>query len=386
MQVEYQSLKRGIKTSRARITGLLILFCLFFLIASCESKKDTYKVKTINGVRVVENYYPRWGNDPKVELQFVRKIGGLDARDENYIFHRPFDLMQDQYGNKYVLSVDDYWVRKFDSDLKYLKRFGKKGQGPGEILNSFGLAIDKNSNLYVMDNGNRKVQKFSPEGTPSGSFKFPNRSQHISCLSNGNMILTARTFYANETLIDKENPTMLHIVNLRGEILKEFVQCEKYKEIDLMYEANRVNFDIDGDDNIYVLFEHQNRIEKYSPNGDPILFAKRPLNYEIEHEVVNDRGYPVPKLTFVSVDIGVYSKGRLWVTTFDVQPESQGSRGAILKDHRRLKFEIYDKEGILLGEIPTPIEFYKKRIYENILYLIDPYFEACIYEYRIVEK
>jgi hypothetical protein len=77
-------MKRGTKTYRERIAELLILFCLFFLIASCKSKKDTYKVKIVNGVRVVENYQPTWGNDPKIELKFGRKIGGLDTRDENY--------------------------------------------------------------------------------------------------------------------------------------------------------------------------------------------------------------------------------------------------------------------------------------------------------------
>jgi hypothetical protein len=379
-------MKRGARTYPKGIHEVLILFCILLFTASCNSKEKTHKIDIINGVKVVENYQPKWGNELKIELEFVRKVGGLDTKDENYIFHRPFDLVQDQDGYKYVLVVDDYCIRKYDSDWKYLKRFGRKGQGPSEILRSFGLAIDKNSNLYVIDNGNRKVQKISPDGTHLGSYKFPYRSQDISCLDNGNLVLTARTFYSNETLIDKENPTMLALVNPKGEIFKEFVQCKIYKEIDLMYDANRVNFDIDENNNIYVVFEHQNRIEKYSSNGDLVFSSQRSLNYEIEHEIVHDRGYPVPKLTFVSVDIGIDYKGRSWVTTFDVQPENQGSRGATLKNHRLLKFEIYDNEGILISEMPIPIEFYKKRIYGNTLYLIDPYFEACVYEYKIIEK
>lgn len=380
-------MKRGAKIYRKWFQGLLILFCLLLLTASCNFKKEAHKIKIVNEVKVIDNFQPEWGDEPKIELEFVRKLGGLDTKDENYIFHRPFDLVQDKDGNKYVLTVDDYCVRKFDSDWKYLMRFGKKGQGPGEVLRSYGSAIDKQSNIYVIDHGNMRVQIFSPEGEPKGNIRMNHQSLSGAVLSSGKIVLTARSFHSpGPGVINRENPTMLAIADTNGELIDRFVKCKEFSEPDLMYDANRVNFDIDENDNIYVVFEHQNRIEKYSPNGGPIFFANRPLKFEIKHKVVNEKGYSMPILTFVSVDIGVDHKGRLWVTTFDVQPESQGSRGATLKDHRLLKFEVYDNNGILLGELPVPTEFYKKRIYGNILYLIDPYFEASIYEFRIIEK
>ncbi|MFX0139535.1 MAG: SBBP repeat-containing protein [Candidatus Hodarchaeota archaeon] len=369
------------------ISTIVILFISLFFI-SCQKEKDSYKVENINGVRVIHNLSPKWGDKPKVELKFVTKIGGTEVNDESYIFYRPFDLVQDKFGNKYILSWDNFRIRKFDSKWKYLSSFGREGQGPGYILNPSGLAIDSQSNIYVIESRNRRIQKINTDGTPLNSFKMNNASNSACILKSGNLVLEARSFYQRgQGFIDSVKPTMLAIMNQKNKILRRFVKCQEFKDIDLMNDVNRVNFDIDDEDNIYVTFENQNRIEKYSPDGTLLFSADRLLNYKIEHTVDKENySIPVPILTFVSVDIRVDNKGRIWVTTFDKQPESQGTRGATLRDHKKLKFELFDKDGVLLGKVPVPIEFYKKRIYGDTLYLIDPYFEACIYEYKIIEK
>ena len=363
------------------LSAITIFFISLFFI-SCQKEKDSYEVENIDGVRIIHNLSSKWGNKPKVELEFVRKIGGTEDNDKHYIFYRPFDLVQDKHENKYILSWDDYRLRKYDLDWEYVLSFGRGGQGPGEILRSFGCAIDEYSNVYVVDSGLTKVHIFSSDGEFQKSVKMPFRSNGCGVLSSGRLVLSQ-----TGGVIDKEDSTMLAMIDLNGEILKEFVKCQRYDEPDLIFYANTVNFDIDDEDCIYVTFENQNRIEKYSPDGTPLFYASRPLNYKADHKMDKETyQFPEPILTFVSVDIKVDNKGRIWVTTFDKQPESQGTRGATLRDHKKLKFEIFDKDGILLGKVPVPIEFYKKRIYGDTLYLIDPYFEACIYEYKIKEK
>ena len=368
---------------------LFIFICFLLWAISCTKEKEAHKVENIDGIRVVHNYMPEWGNEPKIELEFVRKIGGLDTKDENYVFFKPIDLVQDPQGNKYVLSFDDPCIRKFDPDWKYVKRFGKKGQGPGEVSTAIGCDIDEKSNIYVIDYGSMQVQMFDQEGEPKGNIRMLRTSFDGSVQSSGRMVLTSRSFHVrSEGIIEGDNPTILAIVDSEGEVQKRFVKCRNYNEPGVMYRANSVYFEVDEHDNIYVTFENQNRVEKYSPEGNPIFCSDRSLNYEIENIAVNDPRYsrPIEELTFVSGDIRIDKKGRLWVTTYQEQPESQGSQGALIENHNRMKFEIFSNEGILLGEVPVPIAFKKKRIYGDTLYLVDPFFEACVYEYRIIEK
>ena len=266
----------------------------------------------------------------------MRKIGGLDTQDENYMFYMPLDLVQDTEGNKYILDRGEFRIRKFDSNWKYIKRFVRNGQGPGEISNTSGLAINAHSNIYLFDQGNMRVQILDSDGIYINSIRADHQSFGGSVQSTGRVVFTVSSFHSrSQEDIYSENPTILAIVDLEGK---------------------------------------------------PIFFSKRPLKYEIKQRVVVNNDIREPIMTYISNDIRIDGKERIWVTTYDKQPESQGSRGATLKNRKWLKFEIYDKDGVLLGEIPAPIEFHKKRIYGNTLFLIDPYFEACIYEYKIVDN
>jgi DNA-binding beta-propeller fold protein YncE len=52
-----------------------------------------------------------------------------------------------------------------ESILKYVKQIGTKGVEKGQFTNPHSLAVDKVGNIFVGDTGNKRVQKFSPNGT-----------------------------------------------------------------------------------------------------------------------------------------------------------------------------------------------------------------------------
>ncbi|HEX5573980.1 MAG TPA: hypothetical protein VFX26_05575, partial [Nitrososphaeraceae archaeon] len=51
------------------------------------------------------------------------------------------------------------------TELKYVKQIGMKGDEKGQFTNPHSLAVDNLGNLFVGDTGNKRVQKFSPDGT-----------------------------------------------------------------------------------------------------------------------------------------------------------------------------------------------------------------------------
>lgn len=85
-------------------------------------------------------------------------------------FDRPMDLIRQASGNILVTEYAGDRVSQFTSDGKFIKSFGKKGRGNGELLGPQYLDIDASGNVYVTDFGNARVVVFSSEGEPLFTF------------------------------------------------------------------------------------------------------------------------------------------------------------------------------------------------------------------------
>jgi hypothetical protein len=78
-----------------------------------------------------------------------------------FYFKSPHNLQTAEDGSIFI--ADREQLLCFDKDGKFLKNFFKKGQGPGEISNSFTYQIDKNE-LYVTDYGQRRIFRVDSDG------------------------------------------------------------------------------------------------------------------------------------------------------------------------------------------------------------------------------
>jgi len=364
------------------VSELLILF-VFTLYTSCSKTDATYTVKTIDGVRHVDNYKPLWGDEPKVAIEFVKNIGELGEQDENYQFYQIRDIARDNDGNFYVLDAGNYRVQKLDKNWIYLATFGREGQGPAELLDPWYVALDTNGNIYVYDPGNRRIQIFSAAGKDNGTIRFA-----ASNVNTGMYVLKSGSILIGPELIDRE-----------GNLVHEFVQPDPSKKAPGS-DNNSAMFSVDKNENIYLAYGFRNGIEKYSLDGQIIFKIERALNYDIREAVSNlDPGSPgfgtftrLP--VYVSRCIAVDSKGRIWVCTFKEQPESSGTgSGENWNEYVKelttatdlLELEIFSHDGILLGRIPLSVNIFVMKIFDDRIYFSD--FEGVnLYEYRILEK
>jgi tripartite motif-containing protein 71 len=52
-------------------------------------------------------------------------------------------------------------IQKFDSNGKFITKWGSEGTGDGQFQNPSGIAIGSLGNVYVTDWGNNRIQVFS---------------------------------------------------------------------------------------------------------------------------------------------------------------------------------------------------------------------------------
>lgn len=79
-------------------------------------------------------------------------------------FDRPMDIMRLPDENLVVSEFAGDRLSLFDKNGKYIKSFGSKGIGLGNVIGPQYIAVDEHSNIYVTDFGNSRVDVFDKEG------------------------------------------------------------------------------------------------------------------------------------------------------------------------------------------------------------------------------
>jgi sugar lactone lactonase YvrE len=347
---------------------------------SCSQSPETYTVETIDGVKHIHNLAPKWGDEPEIGIEFVKKIGGLESLEDHLLFFRPSGFAVDSQGNRYVMDSGNFRIVKFDRDWNFGRIIGREGQGPGEFEQYVrGLDIDSKDRLWAHNPLTRRTQIISPAGKYLGGFSHQSIRVFYSryTLLENDCIAAALTI--NPFLENYDDEFIIKIFDESGECVAKagdvFVSDEKlYIEI-----YNATYIDAAGNNTVVAAFQYMNKIAKYSTSGETLWIADRPLNYPIRHNVKDNI------TTEPAVGIAVDAKGRSWVLTFIKQPVSNQGMPNTLKDHDIIVFEIFDENGILLGSIPTPNHVAAIRIFGDHLYIIDTYTEMCVYEYKIVD-
>jgi sugar lactone lactonase YvrE len=178
--------------------------------------------------------------------------------------------------------------------------------------------------------------------------------------------------------------------------------------------GNSCQFTVDGNGYVYSSFIHQNRIEKYSPEGKVQWRAERELNYSMKPpkqkgKMERSGGnvmIQAPEMNQCSSGIAVDGKGRVWVVTLNRQIKEEERVGTVARveqgasgrnmsmsttgntDLRKTdmyKLEVFDPDGVLFGSFPLDHFVNDIRIHGDKIYLLDRDRGAQFYEYRIIE-
>ena len=122
-------------------------------------------VKSVDGVMVVKNGkrpVPLAGTAARLVLEPIWTIGGGDSPEQDFSTISAVAVRDD--GSIFILDGKECLIKAFDAKARFLRSFGKKGQGPGELNGPIGLMVTPTNELLVEDALNRRLSFFALDG------------------------------------------------------------------------------------------------------------------------------------------------------------------------------------------------------------------------------
>lgn len=297
------------------------------IVAAAALAGAGQKVETVGGVKVIHNTGPgAWGKTPKVALEPVRTLGDVDTADPNLAFFMPSAIAVDAAGNMYILDQGNHRLQKFGPDAKYLATYGRQGQGPGEFVYPESVAVDAKGFIYVTDPNNQRIQVLTPDGKDGRTIKGIEQGAGPVFLGRPGELVTGSPRMRlmiggpGDEKKDQPLPKLVKVMDLEGKTLREFGDPVDFKAELVNTSANEVVLAVDGAGQVVVVFPAQNRIEKYDADGRLLWRADRDLPYSME---IKDKGeikrnggnvsMRGPNLNRCASGVAVDAKGRIWV-------------------------------------------------------------------------
>jgi len=123
--------------------------------------------------------------------KFITKWGSEGSGSGQ--FYWPQGVAVDSSGNVYVADTGNSRIQKFDSNGKFITKWGSEGSGDGQFNGPVGVVVDSSANVYVADTWNHRIQKldssgkfitkWGSEGSGDGQFSDP---EDVTIDSSGN--------------------------------------------------------------------------------------------------------------------------------------------------------------------------------------------------------
>ncbi|MCP4695906.1 MAG: 6-bladed beta-propeller, partial [Gammaproteobacteria bacterium] len=205
----------------------------------------------------------KWNTDSLVteESNGWTTIKGIaiDSKDNVYI------LKTANYSENIAYSVRH--IQKHTADGQFITQWGSYGSGAGQFLGSLDIAIDKDDNVYIADDGNHRIQKFTSKGLLLAQWGDERRAsveeweETFWSSPVGSLLQIANSFTASgiEGLLPPETENILSMVTGKNSGNLSFASSESFLPSSIA---------ADLQNNIYVIHRlPNNSVQKYTPEG-----------------------------------------------------------------------------------------------------------------------
>jgi len=273
---------------------LLLALSCFLWIPSCK--------KTVSIQRV-----GAWQDKYDVFIKEILRIGSDDQVDDRYAFGAINEIKIDRSDNVYVLDRKENRIQKYDPNGQYVKSFSFiKGQGPGEIQRPLSFDLGSEGQLFVIDDAQNKIVRFSGEGRYQDSQSL--RIRHSDLIAGNDDVL-----YLIGGGQGAEGPLIFAYRFLEEKPIFNFCRGDQNSWL-----LSRVGYDgavtKDKNGNIFYSFTYPNEIRAFSPDGKMIReFARE---FRALKPIANSSS-ELPRAEAVVQAVCVFPDGKVLNVIFD---------------------------------------------------------------------
>jgi hypothetical protein len=331
----------------------LLLIPVFVFAASCGPNRGRVERTTENGVEVVINHkspYPDGkGRAMKLERLFQIDTEKAEIRDLGIPEILGFDV--DSRGRIIVLrqySGEGNFVYVFDDQGHFVKSFGRKGQGPGELENPHHLALDSQDRIMIHDGGRARENRYDKDG----GFLGPLTMNDIARMTAG----PGDSLLVKSTTMNQENGKAVfssslkrlnadfHELGVVDAIKVEMNPAEfRAEEPLLCWSVSRDRLFVAGEERGY-------EIRVYDKEGKPVRIIRKEYNPVPVSEAYRDKilkQYPAsmrksvrfPEFHPPLQSLAAGEDGKLLVATFE-----EGDKPG------EFQFDIFNERGAFVGK------------------------------------
>ncbi len=150
----------------------LAILTSFILVAAASCQKQAGWRGTIsqeNGQTIISNPKEPMYSRQVLSLEKELTLGGAGTSGEA-AFSSFEDVDIDEDDNIFILSSKDATIFVYDRSGKFMKKFGRRGQGPGELQSPVSLSI--RDDTLMVSSMDRKISFFSRRGEFLKSFSI----------------------------------------------------------------------------------------------------------------------------------------------------------------------------------------------------------------------
>jgi len=178
---------------------IINLFLILFLALCCGPRLEKIEKTMEDGVEIVVNHLEPYRIKGERSILSLEKEFTIDTEKDEIAKLGLTDIWgsfdADSEGNIYLISPksSDNVIFAFDKEGNFVRTFGRKGQGPGElqaqVYGSLFLNVTFKDEIAISDHNNNKISFFRKDGSLVKETKLDSRTGFAMPLENGNYLI-----------------------------------------------------------------------------------------------------------------------------------------------------------------------------------------------------